>query len=78
MSLFIISLNKNNMKPIYFLFLVSFSTFGQEVAKNDSSFNKNLDEVVVTATRSERQMGALPMPVSVVSKKQIKLMVRCD
>ena len=62
------------MKSIYFLIFVSFSTFGQEVAKNDSSFNKNLDEVVVTATRSERQMGALPMPVSVVSKKQIKLM----
>ena len=62
------------MKSIYFLIFVSFSTLGQEVAKSDSSFNKNLDEVVVTATRSERQMGALPMPVSVVSKKQIKLM----
>lgn len=34
----------------------------------------DLETVVVTATRSERQMGALPMPVSVISKQQIKQM----
>ncbi|MDZ7936429.1 MAG: TonB-dependent receptor [Emticicia sp.] len=62
------------MKLLYFICCLSFSVFGQEVVKNDSSFAKNLDEVVVTATRNERQMGALPMPVSVVSKKQIQQM----
>ncbi|TDB63714.1 TonB-dependent receptor plug domain-containing protein [Arundinibacter roseus] len=34
----------------------------------------SLAEMVVTATRSERQLGALPMPVSVISKKQIQAM----
>ena len=33
-----------------------------------------LDEVVISATRSERQMGALPMPVSVITQQQIKAM----
>ena len=33
-----------------------------------------LDEVVVTATRSERPMGALPLPVTVISAKQIRQM----
>jgi outer membrane receptor for ferrienterochelin and colicins len=35
---------------------------------------KPLDEVVVSATRSEREMGALPMPVSVITQQQIKAM----
>lgn len=33
-----------------------------------------LDEVVVTATRSERPMGALPLPVTVISARQIRQM----
>lgn len=33
-----------------------------------------LNEVVVTATRSERPMGALPLPVTVISAKQIRQM----
>ncbi len=62
------------MKLFYFLIIVSISCGGQELAKPDSLKLWDLDEVVVTATRSERQMGALPMPVSVVSKKQIQQM----
>ena len=50
------------------------ATYAQEQGKTDSLLSNNLDEVVVTATRSERQMGALPMPVTVVSQKQIKQM----
>ena len=46
------------------------NSWGQ--VKADSLKTNKLDEVVVTATRSERQMGALPMPVSVVGQKQIK------
>lgn len=62
------------MKAFLLLIFISLSVSGQQLAKRDSVANKNLDEVVVTATRSERQMGALPMPVSVVSKKQIQQM----
>lgn len=35
---------------------------------------KSLDEVVVTATRNERPMGALPLPVMVIGAKQIQQM----
>lgn len=40
----------------------------------DSLVSKQLEEVVVTATRNERTMGALPMPVTLVPKLQIKSM----
>ena len=40
----------------------------------DSIQSKQLDAVVVTATRNERTMGALPMPVLIVQKSQIKAM----
>ncbi|MDJ1471740.1 TonB-dependent receptor plug domain-containing protein [Xanthocytophaga flava] len=48
------------------------ATEGKKVSKMDSI--QQLQEVVVTATRSERQLGALPMPVIVVSGKQIQKM----
>ncbi len=55
------------------LFLIYFIYICTNVnAQKDSVQNKNLDEVVVTATRSERLMGALPMPVTLISKKQIQ------
>ena len=40
----------------------------------DSLQTRQLDAVVVTATRNERLLGALPMPVSLVSKSQIRTM----
>ncbi len=40
----------------------------------DSIKTVALDEIIVTATRNERTMGALPMPVSLISKRQIKTM----
>ena len=40
----------------------------------DSIQSKQLEAVVVTATRNERTMGALPMPVTIVQKAQIKAM----
>ena len=43
--------------------------FGQ-----DSLKSRQLEDVVVTATRNERTMGALPMPVTIVQKSQIKAM----
>ncbi len=42
--------------------------------KPDSIKTEQLEEVVVTATRNERTMGALPMPVTLISKAQIKTM----
>jgi len=40
----------------------------------DTLQTRQLDEIVVTATRSDRLMGALPMPVSLVGKAQIQAM----
>lgn len=40
----------------------------------DSLASRQLQEVVVTATRSERGLAELPIPVTVVSKEQIKNM----
>ncbi len=43
-------------------------------ADGDTLASKQLEEVIVTATRNERTMGALPMPVSLIPKSQIKTM----
>ncbi|XAZ82141.1 TonB-dependent receptor (plasmid) [Fibrella sp. ES10-3-2-2] len=43
-------------------------------ATTDTLRERALDEVVVTATRSERPMGALPLPVTVIGAKQIRQM----
>ncbi len=40
----------------------------------DSMKTNQMEEVVVTATRNERTLGTLPMPVTLVSKGQIKIM----
>ncbi|MEJ0057164.1 MAG: TonB-dependent receptor [Bacteroidota bacterium] len=56
---------------LFFLCGIAFRGWAQAP---DSLQSKELDEVVVTATRSERTMGALPMPVMLVQKSQIKAM----
>lgn len=45
-----------------------------QLIRKDSLKTLELDEIIVTATRNERTMGALPMPVSLISKSQIKTM----
>lgn len=40
----------------------------------DTLISKDLETVVVTATRNERQMGALPMPVTLIPKVNIQTM----
>ncbi|MEN1786156.1 MAG: TonB-dependent receptor, partial [Bacteroidota bacterium] len=44
----------------------------QEVAPKDSILSEYLEEVVVTATRTKRQLSSLPLPVTLVSKKQLE------
>ncbi len=65
------SLNKFN----FFFTLFVFTTpmvFGQEEKVADSVLTENLDEVVVTATRTLRQLSSLPLPVTLIPKKQIE------
>ena len=66
------SLNKNNIL-IFFAFLFSLMGFSQSTEKKkDSVRSEQLDEVVITATRTLRQLSSLPMPVQLVSKLDIR------
>jgi len=57
------------------LTLISMTCFAQDnPVDGDTIATKQLDEVIVTATRNERTMGSLPMPVSLIPKNQIKTM----
>ncbi|WP_308993656.1 TonB-dependent receptor [Mariniflexile litorale] len=67
------SLNKNNI-PIFFIIFFSSISFSQEriSATHDSVELKTLEEIIVTATRTVRQLSSLPLPVQLISKKEIQ------
>ncbi|MEO5948430.1 MAG: TonB-dependent receptor [Chitinophagaceae bacterium] len=50
-------------------FLLGISAFAQ----TDSLFNRTMDEIVITATRTERKIGNVAVPVSIINKKTIQL-----
>ncbi len=52
------------------LLLLSHQVYAQE----DSLKNIDLSEIVVTATRGERLLSAVPVPVTLIAQKQIKQM----
>ena len=55
--------------------MISASCFAQDKPLDgDTLATKQLDELIITATRTERTVGALPMPVSLIPKNQIKTM----
>ncbi len=41
-------------------------------AQGDTLFNKTLDEVVITATRTERKLGNVAVPVRIINQKTIQ------
>ncbi|MET2986620.1 TonB-dependent receptor plug domain-containing protein [Aureibaculum conchae] len=65
-----------NNKYFYVYFFVFFSiiAFSQEnkAVTKDSVKVQNLDEVIVTATRTIRQLSSLPLPAQIISQKDIK------
>ncbi|WP_340066086.1 TonB-dependent receptor [Ascidiimonas aurantiaca] len=64
------SLNKNYL-VLFFLFPAVLFSQGPAVSK-DSILQQDLEEVIVTATRTVRQLSALPLPAQLISKEQIK------
>lgn len=52
---------------IFFILVFSQVVFAQK----DTTFN-NLDEIVITATRTERKLGNSAVPVSIIAEKSIK------
>lgn len=53
------------------IFLVSITTCYCQILK-DTVTEQKLDEVVITATRTLRQLSSLPLPAQLVSKKELK------
>jgi len=57
------------------LLTLSMVCFAQEnPMEADTLATRQLEALIVTATRNERTLGALPMPVSLISKNQIRTM----
>jgi outer membrane receptor for ferrienterochelin and colicins len=56
------------------LFLATTLTFFSQnrVSMKDTLQVNTLDEVIVTATRTVRQLSSIPMPVTLISKKQLQ------
>src|ERR1700761_2512408 len=61
-------------KFICVLMLLSAKVSAQQIdtAARDTSKAKKLKEVIVTATRSAKDLMTVPMPVSTISNKEIK------
>lgn len=71
-NLYRMILNKNN---IVIFFLIFFNCFSFSQEKNtiiqDSTETEKLEGVIITATRTVRQLSSLPLPAQLVSKKEI-------
>ncbi|GAB1856516.1 TonB-dependent receptor [Flavobacteriaceae bacterium MHTCC 0001] len=66
-------LNKKYL-TIYFSFFFLGYSFSQElvVKTSDSTKTEHLGEVIVSATRTARQLSSLPLPAQVISKRDIR------
>lgn len=66
-------LNKKYFGIYFFLFL-SAPIFSQEIKQVvvDTSKVEQLEEVLISATRTRRQLSSLPLPAQIVSEKEIK------
>lgn len=58
----------------FWLLLISLLSVPVWAQEADTLAPQQLEDLVVTATRTERTMGALPMPVMLVPKMQIRTM----
>ncbi|SFR31319.1 outer membrane receptor for ferrienterochelin and colicins [Robiginitalea myxolifaciens] len=65
------SLNKKYLALFFFCF-TTLTAVAQSTAGKDSILTENLDEVVITATRTIRQLSSLPLPVTLIPKEQLQ------
>lgn len=69
----ILRMNLNSLVITVFITLCSGLLQSQKSEqRKDSTKIQRLDEVIVTATRTQRQLSSLPLPVVLVSKKQVQ------
>ena len=65
------------MRPI-FLFILTFFVFSKNYSQvdpvlvNDTLSVNELNEVLITATRTYRQLSSLPLPAQIITKKELK------
>lgn len=59
-------------KNIVVLFLISFSQLSIAQVATDSIKTNQLQEVIVTGTRTERSVATLPLPTQIITGESIK------
>ncbi|MGL6267631.1 MAG: TonB-dependent receptor plug domain-containing protein, partial [Chitinophagaceae bacterium] len=57
---------------IFFFLVISFESVFSQQDTTDTMFNRKLEEVVVTATRSERKLSNVAVPVTLIQQKTIR------
>ncbi|MGB5820247.1 MAG: TonB-dependent receptor [Saonia sp.] len=66
-------MNLNSLLSTVFIGVLIASLHGQETMhEKDSLEIQRLNEVIVTATRTQRQLSSLPLPVTLIAKKQLQ------
>ena len=62
-----------NKSSIYFI-LIFFSKFilGQPTNSEIDSTNNNLDEIIITATKTQRVLSSIPLNASIIKKEEIE------
>ncbi len=69
----LLGMNLNKLLAIAFTRVFTSVIFGQEHTDlKDSVLIQDLDEVIVTATRTVRQLSSVPLPVTLISKEQLR------
>lgn len=63
---------KNHFKISILLFLIGISISHSQIKLKDTVVEQKLDEVLITATRTYRQLSSLPLPAQIVSKQELK------
>ena len=63
---------KNYLKYSIFLILIGVNCCHSQIRLKDTITEQKLDEVIVTATRTYRQLSSLPLPAQIISKKELK------
>ena len=66
------SLNNFRQLATLILLFISQAATSQQTTEADSILTTDLEEVVVTATRTLRQLSSLPLPVMLISREQIR------
>ena len=63
---------KNYFKYSILLFLIGVNYCHSQIRLKDTITEQRLEEVIVTATRTYRQLSSLPLPAQIVSQKELK------